>query len=89
MAPGRIGAMMVRNRIVMSPMETMYGTPDGLPSERTRDYFAARATGGVGLITLGATGVDHQHPETTPPATARGSVSCAKPPKTARAACAI
>ncbi|OJZ75509.1 NADH oxidase [Mycobacterium paraffinicum] len=64
MAPGRIGAMTVRNRVVMSPMETMYGTPDGLPSERTRDYFAARAMGGVGLITLGATGIDHQHPET-------------------------
>lgn len=45
-------------------METMYGTSDGLPSERTRDYFAARAKGGVGLITLGATGVDPQHPET-------------------------
>ncbi len=56
--------MTVRNRVVMSPMETMYGTPDGLPSERTRDYFAARAKGGVGLITLGATGVDHRHPET-------------------------
>ncbi|MEY8014159.1 FAD-dependent oxidoreductase [Mycobacterium servetii] len=62
--PGRIGAMTVRNRVVMSPMETMYGTPDGLPSQRTRDYFAARAAGGVGLITLGATGVDHRHPET-------------------------
>jgi 2,4-dienoyl-CoA reductase (NADPH2) len=56
--------MAVRNRVVMSPMETMYGTPDGLPSPRTRDYFAARAKGGVGLITLGATGVDHHHPET-------------------------
>ncbi|WP_090606972.1 FAD-dependent oxidoreductase [Mycobacterium lentiflavum] len=64
MAPGRIGAMTVRNRVVMSPMETMYGTGDGLPSERTRDYFAARARGGVGLITLGATGIDHHHPET-------------------------
>ncbi|OBF51674.1 NADH oxidase [Mycobacterium sp. 852002-53434_SCH5985345] len=64
LAPGQIGAMTVRNRMVMSPMETMYGTPDGLPSERTRDYFAARAKGGVGLITLGATGIDHQHPET-------------------------
>ncbi|OBI83971.1 hypothetical protein A9X01_20125, partial [Mycobacterium asiaticum] len=56
--------MPVRNRVVMSPMETMYGTGDGLPSQRTRDYFAARAHGGVGLITLGATGVDHRHPET-------------------------
>lgn len=56
--------MTLRNRVVMSPMETMYGTPDGLPSQRTRDYFAARAAGGVGLITLGATGVDNRHPET-------------------------
>jgi 2,4-dienoyl-CoA reductase (NADPH2) len=64
LAPGRIGAMTQRNRVVMSPMETMYDTPDGLPSQRTRDYFAARAKGGVGLITLGATGVDNHHPET-------------------------
>jgi 2,4-dienoyl-CoA reductase (NADPH2) len=64
LAPGRIGAMTVRNRVVMSPMETMYGTPEGLPSQHTRDYFAARAKGGLGLITLGATGVDNHHPET-------------------------
>jgi 2,4-dienoyl-CoA reductase (NADPH2) len=56
--------MEVRNRIVMSPMETMYGTPEGHPSDRTRAYFAARAAGGVGLITVGATGIDHEHPET-------------------------
>lgn len=56
--------MEIRNRLVMSPMETMYGTPDGLPSERTIAYFAARAQGGAGLITLGATGIDHRHPET-------------------------
>ncbi|WP_445168455.1 oxidoreductase [Mycolicibacterium sp. Dal123E01] len=62
--PGRIGRMELRNRLVMSPMETMYGTSDGLPSERTRDYFAARAKGGVGLITVGATGIDHLQPET-------------------------
>ena len=41
--------MSLRNRLVMSSMETMYGTPDGLPSERTRDYFAARAKFFVGL----------------------------------------
>ncbi len=56
--------MAVRNRIVMSPMETMYGTPEGHPSDRTIAYFAARAAGGVGLITVGATGVDPLHPET-------------------------
>jgi 2,4-dienoyl-CoA reductase (NADPH2) len=56
--------MTTRNRIVMSPMETLYGTPEGLPSARTRAYFAARAAGGVGLVTVGATGIDHRHPET-------------------------
>lgn len=64
LAPGRIGSMELRNRLVMSPMETMYGTPEGLPSERTVAYFEARALGGVGLITVGATGIDHLHPET-------------------------
>jgi 2,4-dienoyl-CoA reductase-like NADH-dependent reductase (Old Yellow Enzyme family)/thioredoxin reductase len=62
--PGRIGSMELRNRIVMSPMETMYGTPEGLPSDRTVAYFAARAAGGVGLVTVGATGIDPMHPET-------------------------
>ena len=62
--PGKIGAMTLRNRLVMPPMETMYGMPDGLPSERTRDYFAARGKGGVSLITVGATGIDHHHPDT-------------------------
>jgi 2,4-dienoyl-CoA reductase (NADPH2) len=64
LAPGRIGAMELRNRIVMAPMETMYGTPEGLPSERTVAYFAARAAGGVGLVTVGATSIDPRHPET-------------------------
>ncbi|GAA4756851.1 FAD-dependent oxidoreductase [Nocardioides endophyticus] len=62
--PGRIGSMELRNRLVMSPMETMYGTPEGLPSDRTVAYFAARAAGGVGLVTVGATGIDPLHPET-------------------------
>jgi len=56
--------MDLRNRLVMSPMETLYGTPEGHPSEQTVAYFEARAAGGVGLITVGATTVDHQHPET-------------------------
>lgn len=64
LAPGRIGSMELRNRIVMSPMETMYGTPEGHPSDRTVAHFARRAEGGAGLLTVGATGIDPQHPET-------------------------
>ncbi len=64
LAPGRIGSMELRNRIVMSPMETMYGTPEGHPSDRTIAHLARRAEGGAGLVTVGATGIDPQHPET-------------------------
>lgn len=61
--PIRIGAMSLRNRIVMSPMENQFGTPDGLPTERMVQYFEARARGGVGLITLGACAIDARHKE--------------------------
>ena len=61
--PARIGNMELRNRIVMSPMENQYGAPDGTPSQRSIDYFVARAKGGVGLITLGASSIDAKHKE--------------------------
>jgi 2,4-dienoyl-CoA reductase (NADPH2) len=77
LSPGRIGSMELRNRLVMSPMETLYGTADGLPSERTIAYFAARAAGGVGLITVGATGIDPLHPGT--PASLQISSAAAVP----------
>lgn len=51
-SPIKIGAMEVKNRIVMSPMHTDYGNRDGTVSDRLRDYHVARAKGGVGLITL-------------------------------------
>lgn len=62
-SPVRIGALELRNRLVMAPMENMYATPEGLPSERTVAYLAARAQGGVGLLTLGASTIDGRHPE--------------------------
>ncbi len=62
-APVKIGALELRNRLVMSPMETCYATRDGVPSPRTIAYYEARARGGVGLITLGACTVDDRHRE--------------------------
>ena len=62
-SPIRIGALELRNRLVMSPMETGFGTREGLPSPRTLAYFEARAKGGVGLITLGACTIDPRHKE--------------------------
>ncbi len=49
-APGQIGRLSLRNRIVMAPMGTRLATPDGYVSQRNKDYYAARAKGGVGLI---------------------------------------
>ena len=48
--PGRIGTKTVKNRIIMSPMQTFSYDPDGNPNQKTIDYFLARAKGGVGLI---------------------------------------
>ncbi len=63
LSPARIGSMALRNRVVMSPMETCYATRDGQPSDRSIAYFEERARGGVGLITLGACTVDAAHRE--------------------------
>lgn len=62
-SPIRIGKMELRNRLVMSPMENSFGTPDGRPTERSIRYFEARAKGGVGLVTLGASAIDAKHKE--------------------------
>lgn len=40
----------VRNRTVMSAMSRGFATPDHFVTDAMRDYYAARAAGGVGLI---------------------------------------
>jgi 2-enoate reductase len=49
--PGKIGELPLKNRIVMAPMANRLEEPDGRLSQRAIDYYAARAKGGVGLIT--------------------------------------
>ena len=56
--PFHIGKMILRNRIVMSPMGTFLGNPDGSISPRQIHYFAERARGGAGLIISEVTKVD-------------------------------
>lgn len=48
--PGNIGKMVVKNRIVMSPMCTLVHNPDTSLKDEEADYYAERAKGGVGLI---------------------------------------
>lgn len=55
--PGQIGNLTVKNRIVMSPMGSFFNPLDGTVNDRTINYYAARAKGGTGLVTVEFTGV--------------------------------
>jgi 2,4-dienoyl-CoA reductase-like NADH-dependent reductase (Old Yellow Enzyme family) len=50
--PKFIGAMEVRNRVIMPAMTTRLANEDGTVSDATIAYFAARAAGGTGLVTV-------------------------------------
>jgi len=58
--PCRIGRMELKNRIVMPPMVTRYASDDGFVTERTKNYYEARARGGPGLVIVEATYVHRQ-----------------------------
>lgn len=48
--PGMIGPLRLKNRVIMGPMGTNYGTSDGFSTERDKLYYAERAKGGVAMI---------------------------------------
>jgi len=50
--PTKIGQVELKNRIVMSATSTSYGDR-GRVSERMKNFYAARAKGGVGLLVIG------------------------------------
>lgn len=55
--PGQIGPLRMKNRLVMAPMGTNFGTTDGLCTERDRTYYEHRARGGVAAIVTEAMAV--------------------------------
>jgi 2,4-dienoyl-CoA reductase (NADPH2) len=57
MAPGKIGALGIKNRIVMSSMGTRLAGVWGEVNDATIAWYAARARGGAGLVTVEATHV--------------------------------
>ncbi|MEZ5436393.1 MAG: FAD-dependent oxidoreductase [Pseudomonadales bacterium] len=59
--PIKIGSLELPNRIVMAPMTVDYANDDETPSERHLAYYAERAKGGVGLITMEVCTVDEEH----------------------------
>ena len=52
-SPLRVGALTMRNRILMPAMHTLY-TENGLPTPRFNQFYWRRAEGGAGLVVVGA-----------------------------------
>ncbi len=52
LTPGQIGAVEIRNRIVMPPMTTRLADEDGYVTDDTVNYYMARVRGGIGLVTV-------------------------------------
>ncbi len=60
-SPGRIGNLVLKNRVVLPPMATALCEPGGFVSDRLIDYHVARARGGCGLNIVEISAV---HPST-------------------------
>ena len=57
-APGKIGRLTIKNRVVLAPMQMMYGEHLGYAGEKAIAYYEERARGGVGLIIVEGVNVD-------------------------------
>jgi 2,4-dienoyl-CoA reductase (NADPH2) len=57
LAPGRIGALALRNRILMCPMGDNLAHDDGTVSANQAAYYEARARGGAALLLVGSVSV--------------------------------
>ncbi len=53
--PIQLGSMTLKNRMVMPPMVVRYADEQGFVTDRTVNYYEARARGGAGLIIQEAT----------------------------------
>lgn len=57
-SPFKIGSLDIKNRMVMSPMETHLCDKEGFVTDEIIAYYKERALGGVGYITVENTSVD-------------------------------
>ncbi len=57
LAPGRIGVLELRNRMIMAPMGEDLGDLDGQVSTTQMAYLEARARGGLAMVMLGSVAV--------------------------------
>lgn len=60
-SPIKIGNMEIKNRIVMSPMTTLFSTMREEITPLMMAYYTARARGGLGMITVEVCTVDRPH----------------------------
>ena len=60
LAPGKIGAMKLKNRFVVPPMGTNLATYNGEVTEEMIAYYRRRAKGGFGLIIIEVTAIDRK-----------------------------
>lgn len=67
--PIKIGKMVLKNRLLMPPMDSKYGSETGGITQRHIDFLAERAKGGVGLIIVENLAIEWPRGQTTPPAT--------------------
>ncbi len=75
LAPGRIGSMSLRNRILMCPMGDNQATSGGYVTDQQVEYFEARARGGAALLLVGSVGVTAPHGLSSPRQSAIGDAS--------------
>jgi 2,4-dienoyl-CoA reductase-like NADH-dependent reductase (Old Yellow Enzyme family)/thioredoxin reductase len=59
LAPGHIGKLELRNRIIVASMGENLAEPDGFMGERIQRFYEERAKGGAALIIIGVAGVAH------------------------------
>ncbi len=57
-SPITINGVTLRNRIVVPPMDTGYGSTEGEVTDQTIAYYRRRAEGGMGLIIVEYTSID-------------------------------
>ena len=60
LSPGRIGTLELKNRFVVPPMGTNFGTYEGMVTDDMIAYYRRRAEGGFGLIIIEVTAVDRR-----------------------------
>ena len=57
--PGRIGSLIVKNRIVMAPLGSRLTTENGAVTDAMIEFYSQRARGGAGVITIEAMGIEY------------------------------